>query len=159
MLRLFQHCGLTAYLCAAVSNALCVCFVSCALAAVFSRFCVPPTTDLPQLYSYSSVKSVVHWFQVMRTGGHLRMFDDGAPSAHRVPSLYDITTMELPIAVFAGGRDTVIDSTKCVVHWMWTTAPSLGCRCWCTRDNSSFPWVSLLVSAARCVCSAVVMLQ
>ena len=49
----------------------------------------------------------------MRTGGHLRLFDDGgAATPHRVPSRYDITTIQLPIAVFVGGRDSVIDAKK-----------------------------------------------
>jgi hypothetical protein len=66
------------------------------------------------LYSYSSVKAVVHWFQILRTGGHLKMYEDAPPSRYRVPPLYDITTIRVPIAAFVGGKDTVIDAKRFV---------------------------------------------
>ncbi|KAG6828078.1 hypothetical protein H0H92_009340, partial [Tricholoma furcatifolium] len=37
------------------------------------------------LYSFASVKSVVHWFQIMRNGA-FQMYDDDTPSMYHVRS-------------------------------------------------------------------------
>ena len=59
-------------------------------------------------YSYTSVKSIVHWFQIMRAG-RFQMYDD-AQSAHGRPPRYDISHIDMPIALFHGGKDTLIDA-------------------------------------------------
>eukprot|EP01079_Euglenida_sp_SAG-EU17-18_P011180 gene11180-2027_t len=66
------------------------------------------------LYSTCSVKAVVHWFQIMRTG-RFQMYDDGPPSPHRVPPVYDVSANHgVPTAVFLGLKDTVIDPKRLV---------------------------------------------
>jgi len=42
------------------------------------------------------------------------MFDD-APSQHRVPPQYDVRNItSVPIALFVGGRDTIIDADRLI---------------------------------------------
>lgn len=110
------------------------------------------------IYSYSSVKSVVHWFQIIRCvarghrvarvssavghshrwhaclarqrpgptavcracgrvacrSGRFQMFDD-APSSHRVPPMYDVRNITtVPVALFVGGKDTIIDPPRLI---------------------------------------------
>ncbi|KAI9190574.1 Alpha/Beta hydrolase protein, partial [Polychytrium aggregatum] len=74
------------------------------------------------LYSYTSVKCVVHWFQIMRTG-RFQMYDEspevfvrqGRTSApisvlrgHIVPK-FPTENIRTPIALFYGGQDTLAD--------------------------------------------------
>ncbi|KAJ3369005.1 cholesterol esterase [Allomyces arbusculus] len=64
------------------------------------------------LYSPASVKSVVHWFQIIR--GSFSMYDDApgllAPHAlTHVPASYPLRNIKTPIALFYGGRDTLSD--------------------------------------------------
>ena len=68
------------------------------------------------LYSYSSVKIVVHWFQIMKTG-NFQMYDDNPPVlptaadshyGHHIPR-YPTTGIQTPVAIFYGGRDTLPD--------------------------------------------------
>jgi len=70
------------------------------------------------LYSYSSVKCVVQWFQITRTQ-RFQMYDSNvlslaktdAPTYHSyVLPHYDISKITVPVAVFYGGRDTVPDN-------------------------------------------------
>jgi lysosomal acid lipase/cholesteryl ester hydrolase len=58
------------------------------------------------LYSYGSVKIVIHWFQIIRRG-RFEMFDDTEDSlgkSHR-PQIYPLSQIQTPIALFYGGSD------------------------------------------------------
>ncbi|KAJ3407861.1 cholesterol esterase [Chytridiales sp. JEL 0842] len=66
------------------------------------------------LYSYTSVKMVVHWFQIMRTG-RFQMYDENPtvlPNAtgagHLVPK-FPTEGIQTPIALFWGGSDSLPD--------------------------------------------------
>ncbi|CAM9323838.1 unnamed protein product [Phaeothamnion confervicola] len=61
----------------------------------------------PHIYSYSSVKCVSHWFQMIRSR-RLAMFED-APPGQYIPVAYDITQIKIPVALFYGGRDTIVE--------------------------------------------------
>lgn len=64
------------------------------------------------VFSHSSVKSVVHWFQTIRAG-RFQMFDDrGSPSPDWPPPLYDTRVITCPIGAFIGGADTILDSER-----------------------------------------------
>jgi len=67
------------------------------------------------IYSYSSVKAVVHWFQIMRSQ-RFQMYDDkkweaafGKYTGDLAPA-YPISQIPCPIAVFYGGRDSLPDT-------------------------------------------------
>lgn len=63
------------------------------------------------LFSYTSTKMIVHWFQVMRSS-RFQMYDDTTAllnPGHIPPSL-PIEQVSCPIAVFLGGRDTLCDA-------------------------------------------------
>mmetsp|Transcript_4632 Transcript_4632/g.8089 ORF Transcript_4632/g.8089 Transcript_4632/m.8089 type:complete len:450 (-) Transcript_4632:28-1377(-) len=74
------------------------------------------------LYSYGSVKVMVHWFQVMVTG-RFQMFDDqngGSYSQRRKyrghqPPQYPLHQIKVPVALFCGGSDFLPD-TKWLLH-------------------------------------------
>ncbi|KAI8919749.1 Alpha/Beta hydrolase protein [Entophlyctis helioformis] len=65
------------------------------------------------LYSYSSVKIVVHWFQIMKSA-KFQMYDDNPPvlptaqEGYHVPR-FPTTHIQTPIAIFYGGKDTLPD--------------------------------------------------
>ncbi|KAK4538526.1 hypothetical protein CDCA_CDCA18G4551 [Cyanidium caldarium] len=67
------------------------------------------------LYSYGSVKTMVHWFQVM-DAARFQMYDSrhrpsrygAAYTAHQVPA-YPISQIRCPVALFYGGSDPLID--------------------------------------------------
>ena len=68
-------------------------------------------------YSYSSVKQVVHWFQMIQSGSPgLKMWDTNVtPSrhAHRKPPVYDtrrISTEDCKIHCWVGTKDTLVDA-------------------------------------------------
>jgi lysosomal acid lipase/cholesteryl ester hydrolase len=68
-------------------------------------------------YSYSSVKQVVHWFQMIQSGSPgLKMWDANVtPSrlSHRKPPLYDtrrIRTENCKIYCWVGTKDTLVDT-------------------------------------------------
>lgn len=63
------------------------------------------------LYSYSSVKTVVQWFQIMKTGKFQQYDDHVHPESqkyqtYKLPS-YNIFKVPCKIALFWGGRDTL----------------------------------------------------
>lgn len=62
------------------------------------------------MYGYTSVKMIVHWFQVMRVG-RLQLFDDTTALLYpgHMVSLIPISQIKTPIAVYYGGRDTISD--------------------------------------------------
>lgn len=77
------------------------------------------------LYAFTSSKLIVHWFQIMRSH-RLQMFDEGSPvqfgDGHVVPQ-YRLKAIRTPIALFIGGRDSLVDNeyTKrhldhCTIH-------------------------------------------
>jgi len=63
------------------------------------------------IYTFASVKTVVHWFQMIQTG-KFQMFDDTTPhidgkySGYEI-SKYDISHIRCPVALFHGGRDNL----------------------------------------------------
>ncbi|KAG0164437.1 cholesterol esterase [Apophysomyces sp. BC1034] len=69
------------------------------------------------LYSLTSVKSLVHWFQIIRTG-RFQMFDE-MPSRlpyhtvntvmDHVPPRFPTKQITTPIAIFYGGSDSLVD--------------------------------------------------
>jgi lysosomal acid lipase/cholesteryl ester hydrolase len=66
------------------------------------------------LYSYTSVKCVVHWFQIMKSG-NFQMYDDSPSvlpgkqeSGYQVPR-FPTKQITTPIALFYGGSDTLPD--------------------------------------------------
>eukprot|EP00904_Undaria_pinnatifida_P003045 jgi/Undpi1/12741/HiC_scaffold_6.g02409.m1 len=61
----------------------------------------------PHIYSYSSVKCVVHWFQMM-CSGKLCMFAD-APASQYVPVIYDVSKVSCPVAIVYGGSDYLVE--------------------------------------------------
>lgn len=65
------------------------------------------------IFSLSSVKCVVHWFQIIRSG-RFAMFADRDQSRYHVPPAYDVTTIPIPVSLFIGGKDTTIDGERLV---------------------------------------------
>ena len=61
------------------------------------------------IYSYCSVKAVVHWFQIIRAR-QFQMYTD--PGTRGVSPRYDVSHLTVPTAVFLGGRDTVVDTVR-----------------------------------------------
>lgn len=70
----------------------------------------------PHLYSYTSTKSVVHWFQIIRTKS-FQMFDDdvqvgmgiGAPDRHYKVAKFPTRNITTPIVLIYGGSDSLVD--------------------------------------------------
>ncbi|KAF2134981.1 alpha/beta-hydrolase [Dothidotthia symphoricarpi CBS 119687] len=68
----------------------------------------------PHLYSYTSTKSVVHWFQIIRNGV-FQMYDDEAPSPLSNRSKYykvakfPTRNIKTPIVLMYGGTDSLVD--------------------------------------------------
>jgi len=68
------------------------------------------TSSFAHIYSYSSVKAVVHWFQIIRAKRFQCFMDDSQQSLQACPPLYDVKAITAPIAVFMGGKDSVVDA-------------------------------------------------
>ena len=69
----------------------------------------------PHLYSYTSTKSVVHWFQIIRNGT-FQMYDDEAPNpiTSNRSKYYKVTkfptkNIKTPIVLVYGGSDSLVD--------------------------------------------------
>lgn len=67
------------------------------------------------LYSYTSTKAVVHWFQIMRSGKFL-MYDDHVQSPNTfvrtyayAPARFPTKNISTPIVLLYGDNDTLID--------------------------------------------------
>lgn len=62
------------------------------------------------LYGFTSVKQIVHWFQIIRSR-RLQMYDDG-PSifskSHVIPR-YRLSKVSIPILMFYGEKDLLVD--------------------------------------------------
>lgn len=68
----------------------------------------------PHLYSYTSTKSVVHWFQIIRTKS-FQMYDDDPPlslsNSTRFTKVarYPTRNIKTPIVLVYGGSDSLVD--------------------------------------------------
>ncbi|KAF2868081.1 Alpha/Beta hydrolase protein [Massariosphaeria phaeospora] len=69
----------------------------------------------PHLYSYTSTKSVVHWFQIIRNGV-FQMYDDEAPnpivsnrSKYYKVAKFPTRNIKTPIVLVYGGSDSLVD--------------------------------------------------
>jgi len=69
----------------------------------------------PHLYSYTSTKSVVHWFQIIRNGV-FQMYDDEAPSPmtsnrskYYKVAKFPTKNIKTPIVLVYGGSDSLVD--------------------------------------------------
>lgn len=68
----------------------------------------------PHLYSFTSTKSVVHWFQIIRTKS-FQMFDDDPPltigtnSRFTKVAKYPTRNIKTPIVLVYGGSDSLVD--------------------------------------------------
>ena len=70
----------------------------------------------PHLYSYTSTKSVVHWFQIIRTKS-FQMYDDevqgpfsiGAPERYYKVAKFPTRNIKSPIVLVYGGSDSLVD--------------------------------------------------
>ena len=70
----------------------------------------------PHLYSYTSTKSVVHWFQIIRTKS-FQMYDDevqgpwsvGAPQRYYKVAKFPTRNIKAPIVLVYGGSDSLVD--------------------------------------------------
>lgn len=70
----------------------------------------------PHLYSFTSVKSVVHWFQIIRNG-NFQMFDDEAQnpllpsqtSKYFKAAPFPTRNIKTPIVLVYGGSDSLVD--------------------------------------------------
>ena len=76
----------------------------------------------PHLYSPSSVKTVVHWFQIV-ISNRFQMYDDSftTNSAYTgaVPVEYPISQLSMPLALFYGGEDKLPD-----FEWLLSVVPA-----------------------------------
>lgn len=69
----------------------------------------------PHLYSYTSTKSVVHWFQIIRNGV-FQMYDDEAPNPvtmnrnkYYKVAKFPTRNIKTPIVLVYGGSDSLVD--------------------------------------------------
>lgn len=62
----------------------------------------------PHMYTYCSVKTIVHWFQMMRAG-HFRMYNNGRDDLGLVVPRYPLESITTPVVVFYGSEDTLCD--------------------------------------------------
>ncbi len=68
----------------------------------------------PHLYSYTSTKSVVHWFQIIRTQA-FQMYDDdvhpplSSSSRHTKVAKYPTRNIKTPVVLVYGGSDSLVD--------------------------------------------------
>ncbi|KAH6665123.1 Alpha/Beta hydrolase protein, partial [Halenospora varia] len=70
----------------------------------------------PHLYSFTSTKSVVHWFQIMRTES-FQMYDDdvqpvvslGSVSKYTKVAKFPTRNIKTPIVLVYGGSDSLVD--------------------------------------------------
>jgi lysosomal acid lipase/cholesteryl ester hydrolase len=77
------------------------------------------------IYSFSSVKTIVHWFQITNTQ-LFQMYDDNIITVdatkefptYLLPS-YPVAEIKCPVAVFYGGRDTLPDN-----QWLLKRLPA-----------------------------------
>ncbi|KAI1918725.1 cholesterol esterase [Ophidiomyces ophidiicola] len=71
----------------------------------------------PHLYSYTSTKSVVHWFQIIRNQSFQMYDDDAGPTLNLVggaaryykPARFPTRNIRTPIVLVYGGSDSLVD--------------------------------------------------
>ncbi|EGE81595.1 lysosomal acid lipase/cholesteryl ester hydrolase [Blastomyces gilchristii SLH14081] len=70
----------------------------------------------PHLYSFTSTKSVVHWFQIIRNKSFQMYDDDAGPSVsinksnrYYKPAKFPTKNIKTPIVLVYGGRDSLVD--------------------------------------------------
>ncbi|OAA62447.1 triglyceride lipase-cholesterol [Niveomyces insectorum RCEF 264] len=71
----------------------------------------------PHLYSYTSTKSVVHWFQIIRTKSFQMYDDDVQPplallrsaAKHTKVAKYPTRNIKTPVVLLYGGSDSLVD--------------------------------------------------
>ncbi|TPX37502.1 hypothetical protein SmJEL517_g00727 [Synchytrium microbalum] len=96
------------------------------------------------LYSYTSVKTVVHWFQVMRTR-KFQMYDEeptivpGSTGGHLVPK-FPTEGITTPVAIIYGGLDTIPD----VEYILRETPTPVFCMQVDEYEHLHFLWGALL---------------
>lgn len=85
----------------------------------------------PHLYSYTSVKSVVHWFQIIRSG-RFHMYDDDVESPflkgkhfYRVAS-FPTQNIKTPILLLYGKADSLVDIDVMTSELPKDTTTSIG---------------------------------
>lgn len=100
----------------------------------------------PHLYSYGSVKNVVHWFQIV-IANRFQAFDDryatrstagaGASYAGTLPPEYPLGQIRAPLALFYGGADALPD-----MDWLLAALrPTLCCvKCIPHYEHLDFVW-------------------
>ncbi|KAG6879168.1 hypothetical protein C0992_004701 [Termitomyces sp. T32_za158] len=95
--------------------------ISASLVFLFNWRCDNITQDqrtaaFAHLYSFASVKSVVHWFQIMRNGA-FQMYDDDTPPVFRVrsavsayhPVRFPTKNIAAPVVLMYGDADSLVD--------------------------------------------------
>lgn len=60
------------------------------------------------LYSYTSVKVIVHWFQIMRSK-RFQMYDEEYAKTGHMVFRYPISQITCPISLFSGTKDNLSD--------------------------------------------------
>ncbi|KAF8975916.1 cholesterol esterase [Entomortierella lignicola] len=77
---------------------------------------VQKAVSYQHLYSFTSVRILVHWFQIIRTQ-HFQMYDDVQPgvpylSSNRSHCTHPFPTRQIstPIAIFYGGNDSLVNA-------------------------------------------------
>lgn len=70
----------------------------------------------PHLFSFTSTKSVVHWFQIIRNKSFQMYDDDAGPlvninnnSRYYKPAKFPTKNIKTPIVLVYGGRDSLVD--------------------------------------------------
>lgn len=63
------------------------------------------------LYSTTSVKTVVHWFQIMSTRNFQMYHDTGSSMSGLNPLSYPLKNIEIPIHLIYGDKDSLVDIT------------------------------------------------
>lgn len=81
----------------------------------------------PHLYSFTSVKSVVHWFQIMRAG-RFQMYDDDNGGLFSSRNFYQVSTFPTrnimtPIVLVYGAIDSLVDIDVMLSSLPQTTLP------------------------------------
>lgn len=65
------------------------------------------------LFAYTSVKQIVHWFQIMRAR-RFQMFDEGPAmkvGTGHLPPAYPLAQIQTPLVLFEGTSDSLCDSS------------------------------------------------
>lgn len=67
-------------------------------------------TMYQHLYTFTSVKQIVHWFQIIRSQ-RFQMYDDGITMVGRghIPPSYRLSKIRTPAVIFFGEKDTLVN--------------------------------------------------